>query len=264
MAERIDIGDWEFSPDVAILKLGEDQKALENRAAAALELLCCRHGELVTHSEFVDVIWQGRSLSANSVAVVIADLRRALNDDARAPRYIETVSKRGYRIIAPLRFSDDKPDVSEQEQTQTRIFGFKRSWILIAVVFVVVCVSTIIVSAVRLNSTPNAGVVFVMVGAFENDTHDDQYAVLSPAMTELVATELMRHEHVRVATRSGASILVRGRIILWDGQVAVGLHAENIETGEEVWSGMAKGPESQLPLQVRQLFIVLADVVQDL
>lgn len=264
MAELIGIGDWEFSPDVAVLKFGEDQRSLENRAATALELLCRHNGGLVTHSEFVDAIWGGRSLSANSVAVVIADIRRALNDDARAPRYIETVPKRGYRIIAPLRFSDDKSDAPVQEDARKYFFRLKRSWILIAALFVFVGASATFVSKTRLNPAYGTDFVFVTVGVFENDTHDDKYAALSPAMVELVATELMRHEHVRIATRSGASILVRGRIILWDGHAAVGLHAENIETGAEVWSGMAKGPQSKLPAQVRQQFIELADVLQHL
>jgi hypothetical protein len=58
---------------------------LEDRAARTLELLCRRRGEVVSKAELIDAVWGGRSISANSVAVVIGDLRKAIEEDAHAP-----------------------------------------------------------------------------------------------------------------------------------------------------------------------------------
>src|SRR4051794_15614848 len=94
------IGDWRFLPAEASLERDGERRRLEHRASAVLELLVRRRGSPVASAELVDAVWGGRIVSPNSVAVVIADLRRALDDDARAPRHIETISKRGYRLTA--------------------------------------------------------------------------------------------------------------------------------------------------------------------
>lgn len=93
------VGDWRFTPAQNELARGADRRFLEFRAALVLEHLCLREGEVVSKEDLVAAVWQGRSLSDHTVAVVISALRKALDDDVRKPRYIETVAKRGYRLI---------------------------------------------------------------------------------------------------------------------------------------------------------------------
>src|SRR5436305_5360217 len=95
---RHHIGGWEFSPATGELRRRTDVRRLEPRAAKTLEMLCEANGELVSQEQLIAGVWQGRALSENSVAVVIGQLRRALDDDAREPRLIETIPKRGYRL----------------------------------------------------------------------------------------------------------------------------------------------------------------------
>jgi DNA-binding winged helix-turn-helix (wHTH) protein len=68
------------------------------------EVLCAlarRPGALVTKNALLDEVWGHRFVSESVLKTVIAKLRIALQDDARKPRFIETVSRRGYRFIAP-------------------------------------------------------------------------------------------------------------------------------------------------------------------
>src|SRR4051812_32448204 len=92
------IGGWEFLPATGELRRRADVRRLEPRAAKALEMLCEAGGDVVSQEQLIDGVWQGRALSENSIAVVIGQLRRALDDDARDPRLIETIPKRGYRL----------------------------------------------------------------------------------------------------------------------------------------------------------------------
>jgi tetratricopeptide (TPR) repeat protein len=73
---------------------------LETRAMKVLELLHQRAGEVVSSEEILDQVWARASVSTHSVAIVVSALRKALGDDRRSPRYIETVPKRGYRLLA--------------------------------------------------------------------------------------------------------------------------------------------------------------------
>ncbi len=93
------IGDHIYHPHLRELVKGAAIIRLEERTAQALDLLCEKSDLVVSREELIQEIWNGRAVSDNSVAVVISDLRKALNDDARAPKIIQTVPKRGYRAL---------------------------------------------------------------------------------------------------------------------------------------------------------------------
>jgi DNA-binding winged helix-turn-helix (wHTH) protein/tetratricopeptide (TPR) repeat protein len=74
-------------------------------APKPFEVLCClveRAGELVTKDELLDTVWAQLHVSESSLSVAVNALRSALADDKQAPQYIETVTRRGYRLIAPV------------------------------------------------------------------------------------------------------------------------------------------------------------------
>ena len=62
-----------------------------------------RHaGRLVTKPELLAEVWIGSFVEEGILSVHVSALRKALGDTAQAPRYIETVSRSGYRFIAPV------------------------------------------------------------------------------------------------------------------------------------------------------------------
>jgi transcriptional activator of cad operon len=86
--------------DMLVADDGVSRK-LERRAMETLALLCAHAGQVVKKDELIETVWGRLAVSDHSVAMVISQLRRAFRDDARAPAYIETITKRGYRLIAP-------------------------------------------------------------------------------------------------------------------------------------------------------------------
>ncbi len=75
---------------------------IELRLMDLLVYLAGRRGEVASKAEIIDAVWQAEVVAENTLTHSIADLRRAFGDDARRPRFIETIPKRGYRIIAPV------------------------------------------------------------------------------------------------------------------------------------------------------------------
>jgi len=57
---------------------------------------------VVSKEQILDRVWQGRLVSESALTRNAAELRQALGDSERSPRYIETITKRGYRLIAPV------------------------------------------------------------------------------------------------------------------------------------------------------------------
>lgn len=67
-----------------------------------LVCLAARAGRMVTRKELLATVWCGRFVAESGLARCVAELRQALDDSARQPRFIETIPKRGYRLIAPV------------------------------------------------------------------------------------------------------------------------------------------------------------------
>src|SRR4029077_18342571 len=94
-----------FELDEANASLTRDGKALALPPTpfAVLCALARRSGTLLSKHTLLDEVWGHRYVSDSVLKTVISDLRTVLDDDPRKPRFIETVSRRGYRFIAPTR-----------------------------------------------------------------------------------------------------------------------------------------------------------------
>jgi TolB-like protein/DNA-binding winged helix-turn-helix (wHTH) protein/Tfp pilus assembly protein PilF len=84
-------------------------KPLTPRAFDVLRYLIEQRGRVVEKQELFERIWQESFVTDYALAREIKEIRRALSDDAAAPRYVETVHKRGYRFIAELQEAEEKP-----------------------------------------------------------------------------------------------------------------------------------------------------------
>lgn len=93
------------------LRVGELRKHglrihVQEQPLQILALLLERGGDLVTRDEFQQKLWPDHSVAdpGRSLNKAVAKLRSALADRAQAPRYIETLHRRGYRFLAPITF----------------------------------------------------------------------------------------------------------------------------------------------------------------
>ncbi|MGM9513263.1 nSTAND1 domain-containing NTPase [Roseateles sp. DB2] len=106
-AERFELGEWRVDPATNRLSHPDGEQSLEPRAMAVLLALCEAPGEVVSAEALLERCWADAlaegGLGDNPVHKSINQLRRALGDSATDPRYIETIRKRGYRVIAPVR-----------------------------------------------------------------------------------------------------------------------------------------------------------------
>jgi DNA-binding winged helix-turn-helix (wHTH) protein len=74
--------------------------ALAPKPFAVLCALARTPGRLVTKNALLDLVWGHRFVTESVLKSAVSELRAALDDDPKQPRYIETVSRRGYRFIA--------------------------------------------------------------------------------------------------------------------------------------------------------------------
>ena len=96
------IDGWLVQPMLNLLTRGDVRVRVRAQLMDLLVCLASRPGKVFQRNEIVAEVWDGRWIAESALSRCVAELRAALRDDARQPRVIETITKRGYRIIAPV------------------------------------------------------------------------------------------------------------------------------------------------------------------
>lgn len=100
--QPLQIGVFLADPGLNLLVGPQGPIALEPKILEVLLQLAARPGETVGQEELLASVWGGKFVVDAVVTRAISELRRAFGDDPKAPRYIQTVARRGYRLIATV------------------------------------------------------------------------------------------------------------------------------------------------------------------
>jgi len=181
-----------------------------------LALLLDHAGECVTREELQKRVWPSNTFVdfENGVNSAIKQLRASLNDSAAEPRYIETLPKLGYRMIAPVEYEADSPGASATDTQEQSISADvageaavptsarpansrKRLWLSAATVSVLVIICAVaflkwpLVHPAPQRAAP-AGRIMVAVLPFQNLTGDATQDYFSDGLTEEMIAQLGR------------------------------------------------------------------------
>jgi len=99
MSEHVNFDRYRFEPHTARLWEVDDEIRLTPKAAAVLAMLVARAGTPVTKRELFASVWSNRVVSDDALTSCVQELRKALGDDAKNPRYIQTRHRTGYQFV---------------------------------------------------------------------------------------------------------------------------------------------------------------------
>ena len=258
-------GTYEFEPYAGELRREGIRIRLEGQPLAILKMLLERPGELITREELQKKLWTGDTFVdfEHSLNAAVKRLRAALNDSADHPRYVETLSRRGYRFVAPVNdvsaSGEDHPPIliPSAAGVAARFHG-RRVWLTGALVlFIVVVVGWGWRHSRQRPTTPVAPVIrSLAVLPLQNLSADPSQEYFADGMTEELIGQLSKIHGLRVISRTsamhfkntqlsvpeiaktlGADAIVEGSVIREGSQVRV--HAQLIRgtTDEHIWAG---------------------------
>lgn len=100
--ESFRLGDWQVEPSLNRLTRGASAVAIEPKVMEVLLVLARNAGGLTTRADLLRQVWNDAFLGEDPTTRAISELRKALGDSPRQPRYIETIHGKGYRLLAPI------------------------------------------------------------------------------------------------------------------------------------------------------------------
>jgi DNA-binding winged helix-turn-helix (wHTH) protein len=218
---------------------GQEERPLEHRAARTLEVLCRCRGVLLSRDTLLAEVWNGRAVSSNSVAIVIADLRRALEDDPRNPAHIVTVPKRGYRLNDVAK--DEPPPEIDKAEPRPRPTV---KWLAMGGVLVTV-IAFALLRPVFQSPT-------LLVEPVLNESGRADLDPLAHALGQLVVSREASAHNVRAMVPSEnmpalptRSLRLASRLIIWNHITTLALSVTNL-SGRVIWAAMVVAPPDRL------------------
>jgi TolB-like protein/DNA-binding winged helix-turn-helix (wHTH) protein len=200
-------GSFEFDSLTGELRKDGIRVRLEGQPVIILAVLLERPNELVTREALQKKLWPGDTfvdfeLSLNAA---IRRLRSVLDDSAESPRYIETLARRGYRWIAPLR-TEPLIIAGEALPALPRSMSWRRAaWLVLAACLAAAAIFFYVASS-ALRSRPGVRKVMLVVLPFQNISEDPQQEYFADGMTEEMITQLgsLNPEQLGVIARTSA------------------------------------------------------------
>jgi len=109
---RVRVGAFEFDLKAGELRSGDQKVRLQEQPFQILLMLVQGSGGLVSREEIQKKLWPNDTVVEfdHSIHTAIKKLRRALGDSAENPKYIETVARRGYRLMVLVERAETSPD----------------------------------------------------------------------------------------------------------------------------------------------------------
>lgn len=117
MSAEFTLGKWKVLPSDNCIVYGEETVKIEPKAMALLLVLVKADGEIVSRSEIFEQVWKNQIVADHVLYNVIANLRKALQDDHNSRPYISTVPKKGYRLLLKAQYHNTVVPEAEIDAT---------------------------------------------------------------------------------------------------------------------------------------------------
>jgi DNA-binding winged helix-turn-helix (wHTH) protein/TolB-like protein len=234
VSARVTFGLFEFDPSSGVLTREGRTIRLQPQPARVLAILVSQPGTIVSRDDLRRQIWSDGTFVdfERGLNFCVAQIRNALGDAADSPRFIETVPKRGYRFIAPVREQDEPiVAVAPAPLTPPTVLEPRRrhkSWVPVAAFAVLIAITSLLV----VNTWRAAGVdrrVRIAVVPFDNETGMDDFDLIARSVADATVARLATPERMpRISVIGNAAELYQPRAFRDLRRIGFALNAEYI------------------------------------
>lgn len=249
MATTHILGPFRLDGEAQLLLRGVEPVVLGKRAIAVLSALVERPGAPVSKESLIEAAWAGLAVDENNLVVQIAALRRVFGEETGGDSWIETLPRRGYRFVGPVRFADQGAEATPPVSVDT--------------------------SGLDLPKQPSIAVL-----PFQNMSGDPEQEYFADGMVEEILTALSRFRSLFVIARNssfaykgpavdikrvgrelGVRYVLEGSVRRSDNRVRITAQLIDSLTGAHLWADRFDGAlEDVLDLQDRVAARVVGEI----
>jgi DNA-binding winged helix-turn-helix (wHTH) protein/TolB-like protein/Tfp pilus assembly protein PilF len=242
-----EFGPWTVLPERGLIRNGEDEGRLEPIVMDVFVVLASHGGNVVTKDQLIDEVWEGRPQMDDVITRCITVLRRALGDDAKSPTYIETLQKRGYRVMLPVKQAETPLATDLAPKS-----AFRPNFLAIGALIIVTAVIAWFIDSDTDSPFP-AEDAMASIAVFPFACQQDGaannvhlcFGFAEDAISSMKRIEGLKVVRIRQPYTEDTDVterqLVIGSVQILQGQVRVTAQLEDANSGEIIWSNSFEG-----------------------
>jgi len=262
----IRVADWNVDPATGQLQRNGEAVKLEPKTMAVLVYLVSRQGEVVTREELEAAVWAPAVVGYDAVTTTMLKLRKAFGDDPKNPQIIETIPKRGYRLLARVEHGAKPSPVNEPlaRQSSTRVQPWRSITLLVLVVLVLGALLWL--APWRASDRADRGhIASIAVLPFTNLGNKPGHTYFADGITDDLITDLTKISGLlvisrdstfayrdqpidiaEIATRLGVRYLLHGSVRRAEGRVRINVQLSDASSGRQLWAERYDGEEKNI------------------
>ena len=244
--------DFLVDPDTWKLCKNGDEVRIEPIVLKLLIHLISHRNRLVTRQELMDTVWGDTVISEAALSKAVARLRKALEDDPAAPRYLETVHSQGFRFVADVE-EGDLPDDRVPPRTTASL---RRLSVGVAAIIVLSVLAAFWIRESWNDASKTDGIGSLAVLPLSNLTGNPEQDYYVDGLQEILITELSQIRELRVTSRQstkryrdsqlpatdiaqelGVDALVEGSLLRDGSRIEVSIQLIHGQSDEHIWAG---------------------------
>lgn len=262
-SEDFSVGRFRVYPSEHLLLGDGEPVQLEPKVMALLVYLAQNAGRTLSRAQLFEAVWPGVIVSDDTLTQAVTKLRKVFRDDARNPRYIQTVPKRGYRLCAAVEFAAEAAPaaaVRSKSRAQSLVLGA-----LVLLVTVIVLATVVdrwesgLPEPAPTSQATNHALPTLTVGPFMLLGSDESQAYLADGLRYELITDLSKlsglvvigsrsvmGQNADLPPLSAAQYLVRGDVQRMDDELRIHVHLLDTQSGRQLWSARYLEPIDNL------------------
>ena len=268
------IGHYQVHPASNELSHGDSTAQLEPKVMALLLMLAETPGATVSRDELFKALWPGVVVSDDTLTQVVIKLRKAFGETAKKPAYIQTVTKRGYRlhtdIIVHSNGNQDSAKLSQRISWRTALII---TTLVIAAWIIYVLTelgSSNTVEPIGQNEVQRRNIPTLAVEPFTLLAKESSQAYLADGLTHDLITDLSKlsalwivssrsvmGQNTGITTKTSTGYAVSGEVQRSANQIRINVHLRDIASGRELWSERFQRP-------IDDLFLIQEEITTEI
>jgi len=249
------IGEWLINAGLNELSRADEVVRLEPKVMEVLIFLVSRPDEVVSRESLLTAIWPGVIVGDDALTQAMIKLRKALGDDPKQPRYIQTVPKRGYRLLATVTPAATAGPVTTptRQQQGSHQYALILAAVGLGLLLIVAWAGLRHDKAPEISAArPKVSELGLVIEPFRALESTPQSLCLATGLTSELTSDLSRLSAVRVFTATdtgipaGVDYKVEGVVQHVEHRLRIHVHLIDNHSGQEIWSERFDRPTRDL------------------